>query len=161
MIMRVFEAEAVAALLLAASIVAPPVSASPLADLPGRWSGWGLVKMSNGNSEQLKCVATYFLAGGGSSLRQNLRCASTSYKIDASASLQLHSGRVSGHWHEKMYAADGSIAGRISGHGFDLSIEGKNFSAAMSVRTSICKQSVSITPRGFGISEVAMTLSKC
>ncbi|HZA01454.1 MAG TPA: hypothetical protein VE665_04150, partial [Hyphomicrobiaceae bacterium] len=68
--MRVFTAQRGAGLLLAASVAAAPASASPLSDLPGRWSGWGSVTMSNGSSEQLKCVATYFVAGGGTSLQQ-------------------------------------------------------------------------------------------
>jgi hypothetical protein len=151
----------VAGLLLAASVVAVPASASPLSDLPGRWSGRGSMVMSNGISEQLKCVATYFVAGGGSSLRQNLRCASTNYKIDVTASLQVNGGRVSGEWHEKIYSADGSATGRVTGTGFNLSIQGERFSAAMLVTTSNCKQSVSITPRGLDVSEITMQLSKC
>ncbi|HZA02779.1 MAG TPA: hypothetical protein VE665_10925, partial [Hyphomicrobiaceae bacterium] len=79
----------------------------------------------------------------------------------ATASLQVNNGQVSGEWHEKIYSADGSVAGRITGNGFNLSIQGENFSAAMSVMTSICKQSVSITPRGFDISEISMKLGKC
>ena len=159
--MRVFNAPCVAVLFLAASVAAPPVSASLLTDLPGRWSGQGSIKMSNGNSEQLKCVATYFVADGGSSLQQNLRCASVSYKIDSTASLQVNSGRVSGEWHEKIYLVDGSVAGRITDNGFNLAIHAENFSAAMSVTTSMCKQSLSITPRGYDISEISMTLGKC
>jgi hypothetical protein len=116
--------------------------------------------MSNGNSEQLKCVATYFVAAGGLSLQQNLRCASTSYKIDASANLQVNNGQVSGEWHEKIHSADGSVAGRITGHGFHLSIHGQ-ISAAMSVRTSACKQTVSIRPSGSDISEISLHLGKC
>ena len=159
--MRVLCAQRVAVLLFAASIAAPPVSASLLTDLPGRWSGQGSIKMSNGNSEQLKCVATYFVAEGGSSLQQHLRCASVSYKIDSTASLQVNSGRVSGEWREKIYSVDGSVAGRITDNGFNLAIHAENFSAAMSVTTSMCKQSLSITPRGFDISEISMTLGKC
>jgi hypothetical protein len=161
MIMRAFTAQRLAGLLLAACVAAVPASASPLGDLPGRWAGWGSVTMSNGNSEQLKCVATYFVADGGSSLQQNLRCASVSYKIDSTASLQVNSGRVSGEWHEKIYSVDGSVAGRITGNGFNLAIQGENFNAAMSVTTSTCKQSLSITPLAFDISEISMTLGKC
>jgi hypothetical protein len=160
MIMRVFNAQGVV-LLLAATVVAPPVSASPLTDLSGRWSGQGSIKMSNGNSERLKCVATYFVANEESSLQQNLRCASMNYKIDSTASLQVDSGRVSGEWHEKIYVVDGSVAGRITDNGFNLAIQGENFSAAMSVTMSTCKQSLSITPRGVDISEISMTLGKC
>ena len=106
-------------------------------------------------------MATYFVAGGGTSLQQNLRCASTSYKIDATASVQVNKGHVSGVWHEKIHSASGSVAGRIIGNGFNLTIEGENFSAAMSVTTSLCKQSVRITPRGFDISEISLRLAKC
>jgi hypothetical protein len=162
MIMRMFNAQGVTGLLfLAANMAVVPASASPFSDLPGRWTGSGSVKMSNGNSEQLKCVATYFVAGGGTSLQQNLRCASTSYKIDATASVQVNKGHVSGVWHEKIHSASGSVAGRIIGNGFNLTIEGENFSAAMSVTTSLCKQSVRITPRGFDISEISLRLAKC
>jgi hypothetical protein len=161
MIMRGSCARRVAGVLLAASVAGEPTSASPISDLPGRWSGWGSITMSNGQSEQLKCVATYFVGHGGASLQQNLRCASTSYKIDATASLEVNNGQVSGEWHEKIYSADGSVAGRITGNGFSLSIQGENFNAAMSVTTSTCKQSVSIAPRGFGISKISMNLGKC
>jgi hypothetical protein len=161
MIVRVINAQCVAILVLAVSVAAPPISASPLTDLPGRWSGRGSIKMSNGNSEQLKCVATYFVAGGGSSLQQNLRCASMSYKIDSRASLQVNGGRVSGERHEKLYSVDGSVAGRITGNGFNLAIQGGNFSAEMSVTASMCKQSLTITPRGFDIAEISMVLGKC
>jgi len=159
--MRVSTARRMAGLLLAATTAAVPASASPLVDLPGRWTGLGSVTMSNGNSEQVKCVATYFVGGGGSSLQQNLRCASTSYKIDATATLKVNNGQVSGEWHEKIYSANGSVSGRITGNGFNLSIQGENFNAAMLVMTSTCKQSVSIAPRGFSISKISMTLGKC
>jgi hypothetical protein len=150
-----------ASLLLTATTVAVPASASPLSELPGRWTGMGSVMMSSGNSEQVKCVATYFVGSGGSSLQQNLRCASTSYKIDSTATLKVNNGLVSGEWHEKIYSANGSVSGRITGNGFNLSIQGENFNAAMLVTTSTCKQSVTIAPRGMSISKISMTLGKC
>jgi hypothetical protein len=159
--MRVSNSRPMAGLLLVASVAAAPAAASPLNDLPGRWSGWGSVTMSNGNSEQLKCVATYFVGSAGSALQQNLRCASVSYKIDATATLKLNNGKVSGEWQEKTYSTNGSVAGRMTGNGLNLQIQGDNFSAAMSVTTSSCKQSVSIAPKGFDISKISMNLGKC
>jgi hypothetical protein len=117
--------------------------------------------MSNGNSEQVKCVVTYFVGGGGSSLQQNLRCASTSYKIDSSATLKVNNGQVTGEWHEKIYSANGLVVGRITGNGFNLSIQGEKFTAAMFVTTSNCKQSVSIAPRDSDISKIFVNLGKC
>lgn len=154
-------ARRMAGLFLAATAGAVPAAATTINDLPGRWSGWGSVTMANGHSEQVKCVATYFVGGGGSSLQQNLRCASTSYKIDATANLKVNNGQVSGEWQEKTYSSNGSVAGRISGNGLSLSIQGDKFKAAMSVTTSDCKQSLSITPRGFDISNISVSLGKC
>jgi hypothetical protein len=148
-------------LFLAATAAAAPAAATSMNDLPGRWSGWGSVTMTNGNSEQVKCVATYFINGGGSSVQQNLRCASTSYKIDATANLKVDKGQVSGEWQEKTYSATGEVAGRVTDDGLNLSIQGEHFAAAMAVTTSSCKQSISITPRGFDVSKISVGLGKC
>ena len=136
-------------------------TAAPINDLAGRWSGWGSITMATGASEQLKCIATYFVEGGGSHVKQNLRCASTSYKIDATAKLNHANGQLSGEWEEKTYAAIGSVAGRFTGNGFNVSIKGDTFSAAMAVTTTNCKQSISITPTGFEISRISIGLDKC
>jgi hypothetical protein len=135
--------------------------AATIADLTGRWSGWGSIQMSNGSTEQVKCIATYFANGPG--LQQNLRCASQSYKIDAVAKLKVVNGVVSGDWEERTYAAAGSVAGRLNGanNSFNLSIQGPAFSAAMAVVTNDCKQTISITPQGFDISRISIGLSKC
>ena len=136
-------------------------TAAPINDLAGRWSGWGSITMSTGASEQVKCIATYFVEGGGSHVKQNLRCASSSYKIDATAKLNHANGQLSGEWEEKTYAAIGSVAGRFTGNGFNVSIKGNTFSAAMAVTTTNCKQSISITPTGFEISRISIGLDKC
>lgn len=148
---------AVAVVSLGASLA----MANPVSDLPGRWSGWGAVKLSNGNSEQVKCVATYFLQNGGDAVQQNLRCASTNYKIDVTAYYILKGAAVSGSWEEKTWAATGEVSGKMNGNGFDLAIKGQNFSAAMAMTTSNCKQSISIAPRGFDISQISIGLGKC
>ena len=135
--------------------------AGPVGDLPGRWSGWGAVVYENGESERVKCVATYFIEAGGDTVRQNLRCASKGYDIDATASLRVTDGRVSGAWEEKRWSATGSIAGRMTDDGFNLSIKGDAFSAAMAVTTSSCKQSISITPQGVDITRISIGLGKC
>lgn len=136
-------------------------AASPLSDLPGRWSGWGNVVLANGSSEQMKCVATYFLQNEGDGIQQNLRCASSSYKIDSTANLVLKGTQVSGVWEEKTWAATGQVSGKVSGNAFDLAIRGPNFTAAMAVTTSSCKQSINIAPQGFDISKITIGLGKC
>lgn len=159
--MRFGQFAATAAAAAVALTIALPGLAAPVNDLAGRWSGWGSITMSNGSSEQVKCVATYFVEGGGAQLRQNLRCASTSYKIDVTAKLNNANGQLTGEWEEKTYAAIGSVAGRFHGTGFNVSIQGPAFSAAMAVTTTSCKQSISITPTGFDISRINIGLDKC
>ena len=148
------------ALVFAATAVAGmATSATNVSDLSGRWTGWGSVTLSSGQSEQLKCVATYFVEGV--SVRQNLRCASQSYKIDAVANLSVANGRVTGQWEERTWSVGGSVTGRQTDKGFDLAINGPNFGAAMMVGGTSCKQSINITPKGFEISKIALNLGKC
>ena len=58
--------------------------------------------------------------------------------------------QVAGNWEEKTYSATGEVPGRYTGSSFVLSIQGANFTAAMNVGLSSCKQSIKITPQGPG-----------
>lgn len=141
--------------------VAAAGSTAPLEHLPGRWSGWGAITLASGKSEQVKCVATYFVHEGGGRIEQNLRCASASYKIDAKAELEVQSDQVKGRWEESANAASGSVTGRMTGNGFNLSIRGDTFAAAMAVSTSSCRQSINIAPEGTDVRRIAIGLDKC
>ena len=68
---------------------------------------------------------------------------------------------MSGKWEERTYEAKGSVSGRLTASGFNLSIQGETFSAAMVVAVTDCKQSITIAPRGFEISRIAVGLDKC
>ncbi len=149
------------ALVAASFVAAAPAAANPMGNLAGRWSGWGSVVLTSGDSEQVKCVATYFLQKGGAAVRQNLRCASSSYKIDASATYEVDGDRVSGEWTEKTWSAVGSVSGRMTGNGFRLAIRGRTFSAAMAVTTTACKQSIQIAPQGFDVAKISIGLGRC
>jgi hypothetical protein len=138
-----------------------PAPAATIDDLPGRWSGWGTISLPSGTSEQLKCIATYFINDGGASMVQNLRCASSSYKIDATAKLKLAGGVMTGDWEEKTYAAIGSVKGKTTTDGFNLDIKGDKFTAVLAVTSTNCKQSVTITPTGLDIAKIAISLGKC
>jgi hypothetical protein len=140
--------------------IASAASASPLSDLPGRWSGSGSILLANGSSERVKCVANYSVQGD-KGLRQNLRCASTSYRIDAIANLRIAKTAVAGSWNESNYSASGGVTGRMTGSGFNLRIRGDNFSAGFSLTTTACKQSINITPHGFQIARISIGLGKC
>ncbi len=149
------------AVLPAGGPASPALSAQSIDGFSGRWSGWGSITMASGAAEQVKCVATYFIKQDGAELIQNLRCASQSFRIDAVANLDVKGDEVSGKWEERTYAAQGSVSGRLTSGGFNLSIQGDNFSAAMRVAMTDCKQSITIAPRGFEISRIAIGLDKC
>jgi hypothetical protein len=160
---RILLAKAVTPVVIGFLAMAMPfaATANPVSKLPGRWTGWGSVTHEGGAKEQLKCVATYFVENSGKAIRQNLRCASKGYKIDAIAKLQLNSTAVSGTWVERIQTESGSVSGRMTRKGFNLAIRGKDFSAAMSISTSKCKQSINIAPQGLGISRISIGLAKC
>jgi hypothetical protein len=90
-----------------------------------------------------------------------MRCASADYSINALADLQIKGSQVSGSWEEKTYSATGQVTGRYTGSAFVLSIEGANFTAAMNVSVSDCKQSISIAPKGLEVSKISIGLGKC
>lgn len=135
--------------------------ANPLGELPGRWSGTGSVRLTNGTTETVKCVATYFVTGGGTNVAQNLRCASPTYKIDTKANLVVRGGQVTGSWEERQYAQTGAVTGRMTSNGFNLQIGGARFTAALQLTSAACKQSISIAPKGFDISRISIGLAKC
>jgi len=81
--------------------VAGKVIAGPLDVLPGRWSGWGELTMASGETEKVRCIATYVRGADALQLRHNLRCASSSYTIDVLARLSVAGDRVSGEWVER------------------------------------------------------------
>ena len=156
--------KALAGLVVAASamVLGPGLAQSdPLGDLNGFWSGTGSVVLSGGNTERVKCQVFYKSGEGSTQIRQTMRCASTDYTINSLAELRVKGNQVTGSWEERTYSAKGEVTGRYSGEGFVLSIQGANFTAAMNVSLSNCKQSISITPKGLDVTRVTIALAKC
>jgi hypothetical protein len=134
--------------------------ADPIADMNGYWTGNGTIALTNGKTERVKCQVIYRV-DGGSQIRQTMRCASADYKIDALAELRVKGEKVSGSWEEKTYSATGAVSGHFSDNNFVLSIQGGNFSAAMNVSVSDCKQNISISPQGLDVTRISIGLGKC
>ena len=145
---------------LAVALAATTAAAGPIEDLDGYWSGGGTVVLSDGK-EQVKCAVRYKVGASGTQIRQNMRCASADYNINAAAELRLQGSQVSGNWEEKTYSTTGDVTGRYTGSSLVLSIKGANFTAAMTVGLSTCKQSITIQPRGLEVRRISMSLAKC
>jgi hypothetical protein len=135
--------------------------AGPFGDLAGYWTGAGSVTLSSGNTERVKCAVIYKVSDDGGQIKQSMRCASTDYSINATADLRVKGEQVSGNWEEKTYSATGEVSGRYTGESFVLSIQGANFTAAMNVSLSSCKQSISIAPKGLDVNRISIGLTKC
>jgi hypothetical protein len=151
----------VAAIALTTIVCSWVALADPIADLSGFWSGSGSVTLTSGNTERVKCQVFYKASEGNTQIRQTMRCASTDYAINSLAELRVKGSQVTGSWEEKTYSAKGEVTGRFNGESFALTIQGANFSAAMNVTLSNCKQSISISPKGLEVTKVSIGLAKC
>ena len=133
---------------------------SPFAAMAGSWSGGGVLNMSDGSQEPLRCRASYDVAGTGAELHLNLRCASASYNFDLASDVQYRGGEISGDWTEASRNASGTISGRASGGHIEAAASGQNFSAGLSLTTRGSRQTVSIRPQGTNVTAVSLALDR-
>jgi hypothetical protein len=120
---------------------APP---SPFRDLPGRWVGEGRIGLKDGKIEQVKCRATYFLSDDQNELKQNIRCASASGKIEVKSALTHKAGQLTGTWNELVYNLGGDLSGSVTPRGFRITVRGSALTANMDVIIMNDKQIVEI-----------------
>jgi hypothetical protein len=133
-----------AALLL--SVSAGHAQSGPFAGFDGSWSGTGTVTLSDGTNEHLRCKANYKVVGSG--LKQDLECASDSYKFDLTSDVTSQGDRISGNWSEKSRNIFGSLQGTAGGGQIDVFVEASGFAANLTLRTNGTKQTVQITSKG-------------
>ena len=154
-----------AGLLLLASLCIPSATTqaavlSPFAAMAGSWSGSGVLNTSDGQREQLRCRASYDVAGSGTELRLNLRCASQSYNFDLASEAEYRGGAISGSWTETSRNASGTLSGRAIGDHIEAAARGDNFSANLSLTTRGGRQTVSIRPQGTNVTAVSLELGR-
>ncbi len=126
--------------------VAEPAGA--FTGMAGVWAGSGTVSLDNGQSERIRCRATYAVSPDGTGLNQSLTCASDSYKFDLKSNVIARGGRLSGSWSESSRNISGSLEGR-AGHGqFNVIVTAPSFSAELSLTTRGNRQHVTIRSEG-------------
>ena len=123
-------------------------SSGPFAGFDGNWSGTGTVSLSNGTTENIRCRADYKVSASGMGLKQNLHCASDSYKFDLSSDVTSQGDRISGNWSEKSRNIFGNLQGTAGGGQIDVFVEAAGFAANLNLRTSGNKQVVQIDSKG-------------
>lgn len=146
-----------AALML--SVSAGHAQSGPFAGFEGSWGGNGTVALSDGTVERIRCKANYKVNGNGLGLKQNLNCASDSYKFVLSSDVTSNGERISGNWSEKSRNIFGNLQGTAGGGQIDVFVEASGFAANLTLRTTGNKQTVQISSKG-EIRGVTITMSK-
>jgi hypothetical protein len=146
-----------AALML--SVSASHAQSGPFAGFDGTWSGNGTVALSDGTTERIRCKADYKVNGSGMGLKQNLHCASDSYKFDLSSDVTSNGDRISGNWSERSRNIFGNLQGTAGGGQIDLFVEASGFAANLTLTTRGNRQTVSISSKG-EIKGVNITMTK-
>ena len=151
-----------AALAALLPIVASELQAAsgPFAGMAGSWSGGGMLTMSGGQRERLRCRAAYAVGEDGRNLRLNLRCASDSYDFNLASDVESRGGAIAGSWSESSHNAAGTISGRADGRHIEAVARGDNFSASLALSTGAGRQSVVIQPQGTDVRSVEVTLNR-
>lgn len=134
-------------------------AAGPFAGFDGNWSGTGTVALSNGTTENIRCKADYKVNANGLGLKQNLHCASDSYKFDLSSDVTSQGERISGNWSEKSRNIFGNLQGTAGGGQIEVFVEASGFAANLNLRTNGNKQTVQIDSKG-EIRGVKITMTK-
>jgi hypothetical protein len=144
---------------------APPTyaqgtAAGPFDALAGTWSGNGVVNLSDGSRERVRCIAKYVSQNSGYNVRLELRCASDSYKVEFSSSIVQSGGSLSGNWFESTRRVGGKISGRANGGQIDVRADGDTFMALLAVKTQGSRQSFSMESPGARLSEFSIALNR-
>ncbi len=144
---QVIKAAAVGAALMF-TVSAGHAQSRPFAGFDGAWSGNGTVSLSDGSTERIRCRADYKVNGTGQALKQNLRCASDSYKFDLSSDVTSQGDRISGNWNEANRNIFGNLQGTAGGGKIDVLVEAPGFTASLMLRANGNRQTVQISSKG-------------
>jgi hypothetical protein len=130
------------------SVTASSAQSGPFAGFNGAWTGNGTVALSDGTTERIRCKADYKVNGSGLGLKQNLHCASDSYKFDLSSDVTSQGDRISGNWSEASRNVFGNLQGTAGGGRIEVFVEAAGFAANLTLQTTGNKQTVQISSKG-------------
>jgi hypothetical protein len=151
---------AVALSVLASPSLAQQPDEGPFAGLPGSWAGTGIIALSSGAKERIRCRATYRLDHDISNLRLELSCTSDSYKFELQSQLAHNDRVISGSWNETTRGVGGTITGTAVGSRIQARAEGQTFTALLALNTRGTRQSVSIESPGSEMSRITIDLTR-
>lgn len=145
--------------LLAMSLSGSPSRAEgPFDNMRGSWTGNGVITMSSGANERIRCRASY--QPSGTTVKMSLRCASDSYKFELASELISTGGKLSGSWSEVTRQVEGNVTGTATPGNIQATAMSPLFSAFLSLKTAGTNQQVQIQSPGSEISNVSIALKR-
>ncbi len=111
--------------------IAKPQEHSIFERFPGRWVGKGRLVFRDGKVEEVKCRVTYFVSDDALEMRQNIRCATASGKIEVKSVVKNNGGNLTGTWRETIYELSGELTGRPTEHGLVVFVKSGDVQANM------------------------------
>lgn len=140
--------------------VKPAALTGALAGLPGLWTGEGRLGFKDGKAETVTCRATYFAAPDAPGLKQTIRCASPSGKIELKSRLEEKDGALSGEWSEEMYNLKGALQGKVTDRGLKVTVKGDDLNANMDVIVKDDRQIVEIQFHNTSLIGITLVLKR-
>jgi hypothetical protein len=140
--------------------VRPAALSGALAGLPGLWTGQGRLGFKDGKAETVTCRATYFAAADAPGLKQTIRCASPSGKIELKSRLEEKDGALSGEWSEEMYNLKGALQGKVTERGLVVTVRGDDLNANMDVIVKDNRQIVEIQFHNTSLIGITLVLTR-
>jgi len=143
-------------------LISSPVHAQSgaFAGLAGNWSGTGTILVADGSSERIRCRATYNVGGDGTTLQQNLRCASDSYKFELTTDIHSSGSNVSGYWSEASRNINGTLEGSGANGEFSVLVSANGFAAQLNLKVSGGKQTIVMSSKNTDLRGLNISMSK-
>ena len=151
---------AVAAFMLVAT-AAYSEKANPFTKFGGNWNGNGLIYLSNGNKERIRCRTgvTASDLGNIANLKLTLRCAGDSYNFEIQSELNHTNGAVTGTWTEISRGINGNVTGTVNDEKINAIAESTTFQATLEIMSQTDgKMQVRITSPGSEMTDVMIGL---
>lgn len=137
-------------------------NANPFIRFGGNWTGSGIIYLSNGTKERIRCRGTFTPTDMFNmvSLKIELRCAGDNYNFEIQSELNYNSGAVSGTWSENIRGVNGKVTGTINGDKILATAESQTFNATLELMSLGNKQQIRIQSPGSEITDVLIGLNR-
>jgi hypothetical protein len=154
-----------ASLITASSVLWSAAQAGGLfTEMAGSWRGEGSVTWSTGETEILRCLATYEVDAEGNKIEQDMTCATDTTKLVVKSTISFRpaAGAIVGTWSERTYGVNGRVSGSASQGKINALVQSgdKKFTARVAVITRGKEQTVTISPQDIELAEVSVVLRK-